>query len=124
MSQYLCVRKNEQELISFGRSSYVYQAFQLPYTEKWKELEQEDFSEALAKIQFKKEDYEEGIELHEKALEGLSYEDKLECLKNIKELKEELRDIIRAKHWIELLEMIANEYDENNKKQKMYYRIG
>ena len=60
MSAYFCVRKGEQELVSFGRSSYVYQAFQPPYSEEWKELEQEDFLEAINAIRLQKTDYEEG----------------------------------------------------------------
>ena len=123
MSSYFCVRKGEQELISFSRSSYVYQAFQLPYTEKWKELEQEDFVEAINELNSKKEKYEKDIEMHKEALNGLSYEDKLICLRDIQDLKEELEYIIQAKNWIVLLELIADEYDEKNQKQKVYYRI-
>lgn len=124
MSQYLCIRKENQELVSFCRSSNVYQAFQLPYSEDWKELVHKDFRNAIDEIQSTEKDFEEAIALREKALEGLSYEEKLECLRDIKEIKDELKNIFQAKHWIELLEMIAEEYDENNKRQKMYYRIG
>ena len=124
MSQYLSIRKGNQDLVSFSRSSDVYQIFQLPYSDKWQEVTQEDFQEAIDEIRLRKEDYEEGITMLTKALEGLSYEEKLVCLRDIEEKKNELKYIIRAKHWIELLEMIAEEYDENNERQKMYYRIG
>ena len=124
MSQYLCIRKGNQDLVSFSRSSDIYQIFQLPYSDKWQEVTQEDFQEAIDEIRLRKEDYEEGIIMLTKALEGLSYEEKLVCLRDIEEKKNELKYIVRAKHWIELLEMIAEEYDENNERQKMYYRIG
>ena len=124
MSAYFCVRKGEQELVSFGRSSYVYQAFQLPYSEKWKELEREDFLEAINEIRLQKTGYEEGIRMLKKALEGLSYEEKLICLRDIEEKTNELKLVIQAKHYIELLQMIGEEYNENGEQQKMYYRIG
>ena len=124
MSQYFCVRKGEQELVSFGRSSYVYQAFQVPYSSEWKELEQEDFLEAINEIQLQKTGYEEGIRMLKKALEGLSYEEKLICLRDIEEKTNELKLVIQAKHYIELLQMIAEEYDESGEQQKMYYKIG
>ena len=124
MSAYFCVRKGEQELVSFGRSSYVYQAFQLPYSGEWKELEREDFLEAIDEIQLQKNGYDEGIRMLKKALEGLSYEQKLICLRDIEEKTNELKLVVQAKHWIELLQMIGEEYDEKNEQQKMYYRIG
>ena len=124
MSQYFCVRKGEQELVSFGRSTYVYQAFQVPYSSEWKELEQEDFLEAINEIQLQKTGYEEGIRMLKKALEGLSYEEKLICLRDIEEKTNELKLVIQAKHYIELLQMIGEEYDESGEQQKTYYKIG
>lgn len=124
MSAYFCVRKGEQELVSFSRNSYVYQAFQLPYSEGWEELEREDFLEAISEIRLQKTGYEEGIRMLKKALEGLSYEEKLICLRDIEEKTNELKLVVQAKHYIELLQMIGEEYDENGEQQKMYYRIG
>ena len=124
MSQYFCVSKGEQELVSFGRSTYVYQAFQVPYSSEWKELEQEDFLEAINEIQLQKTGYEEGIRMLKKALEGLSYEEKLICLRDIEEKTNELKLVIQAKHYIELLQMIGEEYDESGEQQKTYYKIG
>lgn len=124
MSAYFCVRKGEQELVSFSRNSYVYQAFQLPYSEGWEELEREDFLKAISEIRLQKTGYEEGIRMLKKALEGLSYEEKLICLRDIEEKTNELKLVVQAKHYIELLQMIGEEYDENGEQQKMYYRIG
>lgn len=126
MSQYLVFKKGEgPELCSFSRSSDVYQAFEhLSYSEDWRELSNEDFNIAIGALEVKKDAYEENIELYEKAMVGLSYEDKLVCLRDIQETKEELRWIAQAEHYIELLQMIADEYDFKGNKPKMYYCIG
>lgn len=123
MSQYLVFKKGNQELCSFCRSSDVYRSFELPYTENWTELKEDDFNVAISCLEDRKKGYEEDIRLYKKALEGLSYEDKLECLRDIKEANEELNNIVQALHYIQLLQIIAEEYDTNNTQQTMYYRI-
>lgn len=123
MSQYLVFKKGNQELCSFCRSSDVYRSFELPYTENWTELKEDDFNVAISCLEDRKKGYEEDIRLYKKALEGLSYEDKLECLRDIKEANEELNNIVQALHYIQLLQIIAEEYDTNNTQQTMYYKI-
>lgn len=123
MSQYLVFKKGNQELCSFCRSSDVYRSFELPYTENWTELKEDDFNVAISCLEDRKKGYEEDIRLYKKALEGLSYEDKLECLRDIKEANEELNNIVQALHYIQLLQIIAEEYDTNNTQQTMYYMI-
>jgi hypothetical protein len=125
MSQYLCFRKNNQELVSFSRNSAVYRAFDhLHYSENWKSLDDDDFKIAIGVLETNRDTYEEDVQLCEKAMEGLSYKDKLKCLRDIKELNEGLRCIERAIHYIDLLQMIAEEYDLDGNKHKMYYCIG
>lgn len=126
MSQYLVFKKGNTELTSFSRNSNLYRAFEhLPFSEEWKELDiEKDFNIAFGNATVQKEGYEDSIALREKALEGLSYEEKLECLNDIKELKEELDEVIRTRHYIDLLQMIAEEYDTDGHQQKMYYCIG
>lgn len=124
MSQYIYFRKGETVLCSFSRSSYVYQSFDLAYTEDWKELTKEDFIAARSRVDEEIERVKEWNETLEKALEGLSYSDKLECLNDIRLAKEELRDITIASYYIQLLEEIAEEGTYEDNYAPMYYSIG
>jgi len=123
MSQYLCIRKNNENLCSFSRSSNVYKFFELPYTESWKELTNEDIKAAFEEAQNDRIKYTSRINDREKLLTGLKYEDALQCLEDIKSLREELEDVISAMYYINLLSIIANEYCEDDTKHKMYYCI-
>lgn len=117
MSSYLTFRKNKVELCSFSRNSYVYQAFEnVPYGE-WAVVTRNRLRDGLESLQSDIELKESQIRLYQKMLTAkMGYEDVYSVANSIIENEQELKDIQKAMHYLELILDIESEnnYDNQN----------
>lgn len=92
MSSYLTIKKNGVDLISWCRSSEQYQALKgkAPYGD-FKEFEANDIDEGIMSLELSVKEFKEQIEDRKKLLTTLRYEDALECLSDLEEMKNELK---------------------------------
>lgn len=117
MSSYLSFRKNGVELCSFSRSTKIYQAFpRAPYSE-WKEVDGDTLRFGIDSLKEDHESVSRELQIYNRMISNnhLGFDELYELSSSIQGYQDELDEIDRAIHYIDLLILISDEYacDEN-----------
>lgn len=110
MSEYLTIKKNDVNIACWCRSSYEFQALKdySPF-DKWATFTPDKLKDGIEWLRDKKEEYQQQLEDLNKILPNLHYEEALECLENIKELREEYENIQAAIHTLQVIKDVCEE---------------
>lgn len=110
MSESIVIKKNGVDIISWCRSSYPFQALSeyVPF-DKWETFTADKFDRGLEKLREKETDYKQQIEDMNKILVNLNYEESLDCMRDIRELRTELDAIQYSIIEFQVLQAICDE---------------
>ena len=110
MSESIVIKKNDVDIISWCRSSYQFQALSeyVPF-DMWESFTVDKFDRGLENLRAKEVDYKQQIEDMNKILVNLNYEDSLDCMRDIRELRTELEAVQHAIVEFQVLRTVCEE---------------
>lgn len=110
MSESIVIKKNDVDIISWCRSSYQFQALSeyVPF-DMWESFTVDKFDRGLENLRAKEVDYKQQIEDMNKILVNLNYEDSLDCMRDIRELRTELEAVQHAIVEFQVLQAVCEE---------------
>ena len=122
MSLCLKIYKNDTGIISFTRSSLIYESLGLKYSEKKNKLEVEKLQHAKEYIENKIKNIEKDIKKYKEVFKNCSeLSDMYDVYDLIYEYEDDLDNCYKSKNYIEFLQDMYSEFDNEDQMYYEYY---
>ena len=110
MSEYISIKKNGVDITSWCRSSYQFQALSnyVPF-DKWETFNVDMLDKGIENLREKKDGYQEQLDDMNKILSNLHYEEALECLNDIREIRTEYEAVQYAITELQVIKGVCEE---------------
>lgn len=111
MSEYISIKKNGINIASWCRSSYQFQALSsyVPF-DKWETFTPDKLDRGIDNLREKEADYKQRLDDMEMVLANLHYEEALECLNDIRELRVEYESVQYAITEFQIIKSVCEEF--------------
>ena len=110
MSEYVTIKKNGVDIVSWCRSSYQFQALSnyVPF-DKWETFTADMLDKGIENLREKETGYQKQLEDMNKILSNLHYEEALECLNDIRDIRVEYEAIQYAVTEFQVIKNVCEE---------------
>ena len=110
MSEYVMIKKNGVDIASWCRSSHQFQALSsyVPF-DRWETFTADKLDKGIGNLREKGDEYQKRLDDMNKILSNLHYEEALECLNDIRELRVEYESIQYAMTEVQVIKNVCEE---------------